>query len=158
MPPWRNGSCRIVNALNEYITGRSDVPSRRELNRLIERHEWFTTARRARAVATGDPDPALTLPMMFWPTVPPRPVVDNEPESRTQTQHDGAVNPTPDLIDRFIMHGNYRIDPAVEAREVAVDIDIDPEMVTPELAEIYRAQGLEAEAEKIYRTLNLRNS
>jgi hypothetical protein len=41
---------------------------------------------------------------------------------------------------------------------VQVDVDIDPEMVTEELAGIYLSQGLKAEAEKIYRVLNLRNS
>lgn len=151
--------------LTEFLAGRGAAPSRRELNRLIDRLEWFTTARRARALTTGEPDPALTLPLGFWPTVPPvaKPEVSTvsaepaTPEISTAS----AASETPDtpettaadLIDRFIEHGGYRIDPAGEALEATVDIDIDPEMVTEELADIYRSQGLVAEAEKIARIL-----
>jgi hypothetical protein len=138
--------------LGDYIVGSGGEPSKKELSRLVDRYEWFTTARRARALVTGDGgDPALVLPLEFWATVPPvfappslRPVVRNVPPV--------------DLIDRFIEHGAHRIDPLSDAAEVTVDLDIDPEMVTAELAEIYRSQGLEKEAEKIYRILNLRNS
>lgn len=166
--------------LTEFLAGRGAAPSRRELNRLIDRLEWFTTARRARALTTGEPDPALTLPLGFWPTVPPvaKPevsVVSEAPETLATPEVStvsaepatpeistaSAASETPDtpettaadLIDRFIEHGGYRIDPAGEALEATVDIDIDPEMVTEELAEIYRSQGLVAEAEKIARIL-----
>ncbi len=130
-------------SLNEYIAGRGEAaPSRRDLNRLIDLHEWFTTARRARALLTGEPDPVLVLPLMFWSTVPPK-------EER-QAQPDGVVTVNKkDLIDRFIEHGGYRIVPTDNVSEVKVEVDIAPEMVTSELAEIYRAQGLVAEAEKI---------
>lgn len=130
-----------MNALGEYIAGRGEAPSPREMNRLVERYEWFTTARRARALATGEADPALALPLMFWPTTVPPAL--REPET----------GPATDLIDRFIEHGGYRIGPKGEACEVEVNVDIDPEMVTEELAEIYRAQGLDGEAEKIYSIL-----
>lgn len=140
----------------EYLAGRGDAPTRRELNRLIERHEWFTTARRARALLTGEPDSALVLPSMFWPTVPPTPV-SPQPDI-AQTSAITTHGPGPDLIDRFIEHGGYRIVPGGDTPDVEVDIDIDPDMVTPELAEIYRAQGLDAEAEKIDRILRRRNS
>ncbi len=135
--------------LGEYIAGRGEIPSRRELNRIIESYEWFTTARRARALLTGEGDPALILPLMFGPTVPPHPQEAPLPEK--EAQPDGVVSV--DVIDRFIEHGGYRIVPADEAPAVDVDIEIDPEMVTEELAEIYRAQGLTEEAEKIYRIL-----
>ncbi len=133
-----------MTALTEYIAGRGPAPKRRELNRLIERYEWFTIARRARALVTGDPDPALVLPLMFWGETPTA-------ELATQKERVAPV----DVIDRFISHGGYRIvpDDDVSEVEVEVDIDIDPQMVTPQLAEIYRAQGLTAEAEKIDRIL-----
>ena len=137
-----------MTALGEYIAGRGEAPSRRELNRLADRYEWFTTARRVRAIVTGEVDPALALPMIFWPTVPPV-LRKTAVESPSLPARDVAA----DLIDRFIEHGGYRIDPGGEAHEANVDIDIDPGMVTEELAEIYRAQGMEAEAEKIYSIL-----
>ncbi len=145
-----------MTALGEYISGRGEAPSRRELNRIIDRYEWFTTARRARAVVTGEPDPALVLPLMFWGACAPRareiPLHDTEDRP---TQPDGVAEAEDryDVIERFIEHGGYRIVPSDEAREVEVDIEIDPEMVSEELAEIYRAQGMIAEAEKIYRIL-----
>lgn len=140
--------------------------TRRELNRVIERHEWFTAARRARALMTGEPDPALTLPLLFWATVPPAgdaasAVIargDGDEAIRKNTAVEQGVPTHDSLIDRFIERGVSRIAPESEAEEASVDVDIDPEMVTAELAEIYRAQGLTAEAEKIYALLNLRKS
>jgi hypothetical protein len=137
-----------MSALVEYIAGRGEIPSRRELNRIIESYEWFTTARRARALVTGEVDARLTLPLMFRPTVPPRPRRISLPEKEAVAL---------DVIDRFIEHGGYRIVPSDEVAAVEVDIDIDPEMVTPELAEIYRAQGLEAEAQRIDEILRARS-
>lgn len=177
-----------MTPLVEYLAGRGLELSRRDLNRIVERYEWFTTARRARALVTGESDTALLLPLMFRPTVPPRmaEVFGGEVASEVvagSLEDGGAVAPdgatavvadstamheateevaveasataAPDLIDRFIEHGGYRIVPADElsGAEVAVDVDIDPEMVSAELAEIYRAQGMIDEAEKIERIL-----
>jgi hypothetical protein len=145
--------------LGDYITGRGGEPSKKELSRLVDRYEWFTTARRTRALVTGDSgDVSLVLPLQFWSTVPPvfAPQSVRPPAVRVVEPAGGGRHA--DLIDRFIEHGGHRIDPATETTEAKVDVDIDPEMVTAELAEIYRSQGLHAEAEKIYRILNLRNS
>ncbi|MDR2890785.1 MAG: hypothetical protein LBV18_04185 [Alistipes sp.] len=163
-----------MGRLSEYIAGQGSAPSRRELNHILDRHEWFTTARRVRAHVTGQPDPALVLPFCFWPTIPPQITVTEVivTESATSTASalsemtpdampETSASATPaadDPIDLFIEHGGYRVTPQSEAPQVEVDVEIDPDMVTAELAEIYRSQGLEAEAEKIYRTLNLRNS
>jgi hypothetical protein len=155
-----------MTALAQYIGGRGETPTRRELNRMIERWEWFTTARRARALITGEPDPALTLPLMFWPTTVPTAAVGMTiADPTTRKEIAAEATPTLDLdarkqaareiIDRFIAHGGYRIDPAGEEIQAKVDVDIDPEMVTEELAQIYLSQGMREEAEKIYRTLNL---
>ncbi len=150
-----------MQPLVEYITGRIDSVERETLHRLVVRYEWFTTARRARALILGMNDAALTLPLGFRATVPPAPR-----KAAFVPQNDTAPPPglpPPDeniIIDRFIARGGYRIVPAGEGdiEEVDVNIDIDPELVTEELAEIYRSQGLHAEADKIYRELNLRNS
>ena len=140
-----------MTALGEYIAGRGSAPSRRDLNRLLDSHEWFTAARRARALVTGESDPALLLPLMFWPTVEPCAPREDGLLRHAVARNDESA--TDNLIDRFIAHGGYRIVPTDDACEVEVEIDIDPQMVTPELAEIYRSQGLTAEAEKIYRIL-----
>ncbi len=128
-----------MSALNDFISGRGELPSPRKLSRLAEQFPWCTTVRRVRALVTREPDPMLTLPLAFWPTVAPVP------------------RPT-DLIDRFIEHGGYRITPDDAEREVEVEVEIDPEMVSPQLAEIYRSQGLTEKADEIYRLLRLRDS
>jgi len=202
------------------MVGALTSMSRRELDRLIDRYPWFTSARRARALQTGGEDEALTLPLLFWPTVapvlvpPPVPppeqtaepiagpltVPASTPELTTAPAHvsahecestpatdflpEGAFASVPELasenviadapasenvvsdvssapsvpadelIDRFINHGGYRIAPDGEAAEARVDVEIAPEMVTPQLAAIYRSQGLVAEAERIDKILN----
>jgi hypothetical protein len=156
--------------------------SRRELDRVVERYPWFTAARRARALATGRTDEALALALLFWPTVAPvaapeetpatvtpvtAPAVTAEPAAVPKVSANAAPDETPatpdetphatrsadELIDRFINHGGYRIAPDGEAAAARVDVEIAPGMVSPLLAEIYRAQGLTAEAEKIERIL-----
>lgn len=144
-----------MDRLNEYVAGRGEAPSYRDLSRLVDEFEWFTMARRARAIVSGERDLALALPLGFWPTVEPQTLVAPDPCETI------SAPPAPDLIDRFISSGgDRRIVPARGEEEVAaarVDIDIDPEMVSPQLAEIYRAQGLTEKADEIYRLLNLQN-
>ncbi len=141
----------------------------------LSRYEWFTTARRARAVLTGKPDPMLTLPLMFWPTWRPAVKVEHLekpadevtqtviPSEVQSTDEESTESKTGDnLIDRFLEHGDYRIAvPEGEQAEVdvlvEVDIEIDPELVTVELAEIYRTQGLHEKADAIFRLLAERN-
>lgn len=155
--------------LNDYIAGRGGTPSYRHLSRLVDKYEWFTTARRARALVSGERDLALVLPLGFWPTVAPEPrgadvVTPPAPLHGGPQACDSAgselKNTAPnDLIDRFISSGgDRRIVPANdEVAAARVDIEIDPEMVSPELAEIYRSQGLTEKADEIYRLLNLQN-
>ena len=66
-----------------------------------------------------------------------------------------------DLIDDFLRAGDYRIvaeegESDDEVKTVA-DFDDEDDLVTEELAEIYRQQGLNDEACAIYRKLSLRN-
>ncbi len=136
-----------MNELNVYLSGRDEAPSPKKLNKLIDRYPWFTTARRARVLLTGEPDPALILPLSFWPTLAPKPASE-------------AIPAPQNAIDRFIEHGGYRITPSDSTSDASLDsqTDIDPEMVSAELAEIYLAQGLTEKADAIYRILSLRNS
>lgn len=155
-----------MQPLNEYIAGRAGRVGRRELSRLIDKYEWFTTARRARSLATGENDPAITLPLGFWATVTP--VLQAEESTLAADSHteipETRHTASEAIIDRFLEHGGYRIVPSADAPEgtsatVAEELesDLDPDLVTEELAEIYLAQGLTDRAEEIYRRLSLRN-
>ena len=125
------------------------------LDVVIERYEWFTSARIIRYLVSGDADGALALPLHARGTSSlSLPKVDVE--LLTAMTDD-------DIIDRFLSVGEYRIvadqgDPesAPDVAEMAQDDDTD-EFVSEELAEIYRAQGLFDQAEAIYRQLSLRN-
>ncbi len=144
-----------MQPFNEYICGRSDTVAGQELDRLENRHEWFTTARRAKKLLTGMDDPALTLPEMFWPTVAPG-------ERRLQVKIAKKNSREDDIIEKFLEHGGYRIVPGEEAdlnEIVTGDVSgyADGDLLTEDLAEIYRSQGLAQEAIEIYRKLSLLN-
>ncbi|MBR3846525.1 MAG: hypothetical protein IKM37_03055 [Alistipes sp.] len=66
-----------------------------------------------------------------------------------------------DLIDRFLRTDDLRIvaEEGEVTSEVVTEAQLDEEdcLVSEELAEIYRAQGLFDQAEAIYRQLSLRN-
>ena len=66
-----------------------------------------------------------------------------------------------DLIDDFLRAGDYRIvaeeGEADDEVKTVADFDDEDDLVTEELAEIYRQQGLNDEACAIYRKLSLRN-
>lgn len=66
-----------------------------------------------------------------------------------------------DRIERFLLQGDHRIvaQPGEVEEEIRTEAELDEEddVVSEELAEIYVAQGLRAEAADIYRKLSLRN-
>jgi hypothetical protein len=146
-----------MQPFNRYITGQAESIARVELDRLVGHYEWFTSARRARALLYGVADSRLTLPLMFAPTV--RPVV-----GRSEDIVAGEVKPESSaedaIIDRFLGQQNLRITPDSAEAEVVDSVgksSFDEDIVTEELAEIYRSQGLYAEAREIYRRLSLLN-
>ena len=136
-----------------------------ELSGIVERYPWFTTARRARVLQTGQSDPALVLPLMFWPTIAPsaRPVSGSRtavsaPDSSTTKTAGNRAGNADSIIEKFLQHGDYKIVPGGDEGDVAAAVntpedDLDAEFATEELAEIYRAQGLDDQAEKIYSKL-----
>ena len=87
--------------------------------------------------------------------------------SRYLPQQQGASTPVvtalcaDDLIDDFLRAGDYRIvaeeGEADDEVKTVADFDDEDDLVTEELAEIYRQQGLNDEACAIYRKLSLRN-
>jgi hypothetical protein len=144
---------------NEYITGRTDTVPTGRLDYLIESYEWFTTARRVRSFLTGENEPALLLPAMFWPTIPPKTIANHSSDRMPDIAPppvSPAVSMSDELIDRFLSHDGYRIVPDDSADlEAPVTADRfetpDGDLATEELAAIYLSQGLVEEAKEILR-------
>jgi hypothetical protein len=145
-----------MEPFNKYITGEADV-ARVELERLVRRYEWFTAARRARALLTGVADSRLDLPLVFAQTVEPE--VGWRDEARLgEVKHGSSVEDA--IIDRFLAEENLRITPDSAEAEVAESAEVgsfDAEFLTEELAEIFRSQGMHEQAREIYRRLSLLN-
>jgi hypothetical protein len=151
-----------MQPFNQYVTGQSEGVARVEVERLVRRYEWFTAARRAQTLLYGVADSRLTLPMVFAPTLPPvvgrrEDVVAGEAQAG-EVQAEGSAEDA--IIDRFLGQQNLRITPdsaEAEVTETVLQEAFDEELVTEELAEIYRSQGLYVQAREIYRRLSLLN-
>jgi len=67
-----------------------------------------------------------------------------------------------EIIDKFLRLTDYKIvaDEADDAGEIRTQAELDDEddLVSEELAEVYTAQGMKAEAIEIYRKLSLLNT
>ena len=121
---------------------------------VIERYPWWSGARLAlaRKMEAANYDAATRLMVTLHPTaLIPRRSIDAERLTHITTD---------DLIDRFLKLGDYRIvaeEGAADDLSAAKNED-DDEMISEELAEIYKNQGLYSEAIAIYRKLSLLNS
>ena len=121
---------------------------------VIERYPWWSGVRLAlaRKMEAANYDAATRLMVTLHPTaLIPRRKIDAERLTLITTD---------DLIDRFLKLGDYRI---VAEEGAADDLsaaknDEDDDMISEELAEIYKNQGLYSEAIAIYRKLSLLNS
>lgn len=128
------------------------------LQSLVDKYPWWSGARLNLLRNGGCPDTCGAfddnrLVAIFHPTATlPRQTVDI---SRLTHLSDD------DIIDRFLNHGDYRItapeDGDIEDIVIAANDD-DEDMVSEELAEIYKNQGLYDEAIATYRKLSLLNS
>jgi tetratricopeptide (TPR) repeat protein len=121
---------------------------------VIARYPWWSGARLALARKTEavNYDAATRLMVTLHPTaLIPRRAIDTERLTLITTD---------DLIDRFLKLGDYRIVAEEGAADdlSAVKIEADDDMISEELAEIYKNQGLYSEAIAIYRKLSLLNS
>ena len=125
-----------------------------DMEDVIERYPWWSGARLAlaRKMEAANYDAATRLMVTLHPTaLIPRRKIDAERLTLITTD---------DLIDRFLKLGDYRI---VAEEGAADDLsaaknDEDDDMISEELAEIYKNQGLYSEAIAIYRKLSLLNS
>ena len=121
---------------------------------VIERYPWWSGARLAlaRKMEAANYDAATRLMVTLHPTaLIPRRKIDAERLTLITTD---------DLIDRFLKLGDYRIVAEEGAAEDLAEakIEDEDEMISEDLAEIYKNQGLYSEAIAIYRKLSLLNS
>lgn len=119
-----------------------------QLDAVVARYPWFTTARILRRAAVAGEDKMLDLHLQAWP-VP-----------RVLLPVDAPVEVVlGDSIDRFLAHGEHRIVPAdgVGEDDIAAASGQFDASGTEQLAQIYAAQGLRDEARKIYERLGLEN-
>lgn len=140
-----------MNQFKEYIGGGSPVDTA-QLEEILQRYPWFTTARIALARVSGEVDPLLKLYLFTHPT--PKPFLEN-------ISTDDFLRPsTEDIIDAFLVSGDHRIVPQEDApdygtEQETVTVADDADFVTEELAEIYLNQGYRKQAKEIYERLSL---
>lgn len=122
------------------------------LDELVGRYGWCTPLRVLRARRRGEADLRTRIVAAARPLPYGGGRIDREALCRVEPE---------DLIDRFLREGGHRIvaDEKGPAEEIRTEAEIggEDDLVTEELAEIYAAQGLCAEAIAIYRKLSLLN-
>ena len=125
-----------------------------ELDELLGRYEWFALARLVCLRQLGG-DPSEDGRLGFA-------VQDRAARTAPEVDRERLTALcADDLIDDFLRAGDYRIvaeeGEADDEVKTVADFDDEDDLVTEELAEIYRQQGLNDEACAIYRKLSLRN-
>lgn len=124
-----------------------------ELQTLITRYPWWRAPRLAMARRRGHEGDAET---QLLATLHPRLMLAPKEvniEQMVHLTHD-------DLIERFLRRDDLRIVAQEgDAEDMSrVEIEADDDMVSEDLAEIYKKQGLYSEAIDTYRKLSLLNS
>lgn len=144
-----------MDALKSYLAAphRAEKPAAEELDALAARWGWFMPLRIARAAAAGTHDGLWKL---LAPWRAQSSLLSETPAAEAFTDFSSD-----DLIERFLREEDLRIvAEAGEADDEVVTVaplDDADEVVSEELAEIYRAQGLHDKAAAIYRKLSLLN-
>ena len=125
-----------------------------DIEAAVARYPWWSAARLslARKQSHKEQDEATRLIAMLHPTA----LVERQTIDAARLTH----LTTDDIIDRFLKRSDYRIVAEEGAAEdlAKVEIEEDDDMISEDLAEIYKNQGLYSEAIAIYRKLSLLNS
>lgn len=141
--------------LREFIEtrGLAQPPEPGELDAILAKYPWFTTVRILRSEIMDRTDPLLDMHFISHSRrVKCRPVAADSVDT------DAAVEI--DMIESFLQRGEHRVvprddTPEHDAAESSAMLDVSDDLVSEELAEIYRAQGLIREARQIYEQLSL---
>ena len=125
-----------------------------EIRSIVERYPWWSAARLslARKQEETEREEATRLVALLHPTA----LIEQRHIDTSRLTHLS----TDDLIDRFLKRDSYRIvaeDGAADDLS-AVENEDDEDLVSEDLAEIYKNQGLYDESIAIYRKLSLLNS
>lgn len=122
------------------------------LQSVLERYPWFTTAR---VLSAGTHvDRLLAMHLLSHPA--PSHCLVGIPIPAVDSADGSSIS---DIIDSFLSKGEHKIvpddtTPDYDAAEQSSKLELsDDDMISEELAEIYRAQGMEKEAEEILRRL-----
>lgn len=156
----------------EYICNGGTRPSDTDIAAVLERYPWFMTARIILSETQQTPDPLVILHRISYPKrqaqiaakpirtepTPEEQVPQQEQEVERQEQKPAQY----EVIETFLSKGEYRIipdesTPEFDAAKDSVVLDLPDDMLSEELAEIYLAQGLNAQAKEIYERLSLLN-
>ncbi len=121
---------------------------------VVERYPWWSAARLllARHESDEKQNDATRLIAILHPTA----LAQRRSIDASRLTHLS----TDDLIDRFLKRSDYRIvaEEGTADDLAKVEIEEDDDMISEDLAEIYKNQGLYSEAIAIYRKLSLLNS
>lgn len=160
---------RFASCIARLADPSAPMPSAAEWEAFAAQWDWFLPPRIARAHTAGASPEGTPAEEgagggePLWQIVAPwrsgSTLCMEAPEAEAFTAYSAE-----DLIERFLGEENLRIVapddeaawPEMQVRTEA-ELDDDEEFVSEDLAEIYRAQGLNEQAIAIYRQLSLRN-
>ena len=144
-----------MERLSDYIAADSGCElafSTSDVEAILTRYPWFMTARIVRDQAKHKEDRLLNLhyfscPMSSWALAS-----NSAPESVTPSAEE--------LIESFLQGGEHKIVPREgmsedDAADACSKLDVEDDMVSEELAEIYLKQGHKELAKEIYGKLSL---
>ncbi|GHV00036.1 hypothetical protein FACS1894159_05070 [Bacteroidia bacterium] len=174
-----------MDDFKDYIVSgdSSLVPSDRQLDRLVERYPWFTTARIVRSWKRGTDDPVVNItltgkpmPRLFLKQVAPATkgatvkIIDGFLSAGEPSESAGNMTPAPAAAaprpaPRKEKPASPRPGPKAAEEDAGPDLaarssmvlsdDDDRDSISEELAEIFLAQGFTRQALGIYRKLSL---
>ncbi|MCH5331313.1 MAG: hypothetical protein J1E33_02770 [Alistipes sp.] len=153
-----------MNAFGEYMESvlRGERPSADLAAGYAERYNWFTAARVLGAYLSDSVCDEFGDIVMAGRSVSSLKLhhIDKNRLADAAPQETS----TDEIIEKFLLGGNYRIVAEDGSDALAEEIRTEPELsdeddlVSEELAEIYLSQGLLNEALAIYRKLSLLNT